>query len=118
MVCRETLLSDPLLLLVILGLHVKEYIGLCDHLRLFGFLGMVCRETLLSDPLLLLVILLFITPEQVHVIVIITGSSCPRTPSSVGGGIFGRLWELLHAGGEGLDMIVPSERVGSVLGGS
>merc|ERR1719442_299901 len=71
---------------------------------------------LLGDPLLLLVILLLVAAEQIHVVIVVLGSG-GRSATHVRGGVLLRLGELLHAGGEGLDVVVPPEGVGRVLGG-
>ena len=102
--------------LVVPGLDVEEDGGLGDHLRLLGLLLVVGLQPLLGDPLLLLVILLLVAAEQIHVVIVVLGSG-GRSATHVRGGVFLRLGELLHTGGEGLDVVVPPEGVGRVLGG-
>ena len=106
--------------LVVPGLDVEEDGGLGDHLRLLGLLLVVGLQPLLGDSLLLLVVLLVIRPEKIHIIIVIvlTGRGSATT-AHIGRGVLAGLGELVHAGREGLDVVVPSQGVRSVgLGGS
>ena len=78
----------------------------------------VSLQPLLSDSLLLLIIRLLIRPKEVHVILIVVLAGCSTTSTHIGRGVLAGLGELVHAGSEGLDVVVPSQGVRSLGFGS
>merc|ERR1711997_1081405 len=76
---------------------------------------MVSLQSLLSDSLLLFIIRLLIRPEEIHIIIVLVILAGRGTTSThIGRGVLAGLGELVHAGSEGLDVVVPSQGVGSL----
>merc|ERR1719220_3358261 len=56
--------------------------------------------------------------EQIHIIIIIILAGRSPTSTHIGRGVLASLGELVHAGSEGLDVVVPSQGVRSLGFGS
>merc|ERR1712062_411655 len=96
------------------GFHIEEDGGLGNHFGFLGLLLVVSLQPLLSNSLLLLIIRLLIRPEEVHIIIVILLLGRGTASTHIGRGVLAGLGELVHAGSEGLDVVVPSQRVRSL----